>query len=79
MDLVQRLRESVKACRALDRSALLTEAADEIESLRGQRPAAWLYERDDGSQFASTAADLHREGASTASWLKLPPVPLYKR
>ena len=33
-DLVQRLRESVRACRALDRSALLTEAADEIARLR---------------------------------------------
>lgn len=33
-DIVLRLRESVRACRALDRSALLTEAADEIERLR---------------------------------------------
>ena len=33
-DLVQRLRDSVRACRALDRSQLLTEAADEIERLR---------------------------------------------
>lgn len=33
-DLVQRLRDSVRACRALDRSALLAEAADEIERLR---------------------------------------------
>lgn len=33
-DIVQRLRESVRACRALDRSALLAEAADEIERLR---------------------------------------------
>lgn len=32
-DLVHRLRESVRACRALDRSALLAEAADEIERL----------------------------------------------
>ena len=32
-ELVQRLRESVRACRALDRSALLTEAADELERL----------------------------------------------
>ena len=34
-DLVQRLRDSVRAARALDRSALLAEAADEIERLRG--------------------------------------------
>ena len=33
-DIVQRLRDSVRACRALDRSALLAEAADEIERLR---------------------------------------------
>lgn len=36
-DLVHRLRESVRACRALDRSALLAEAADEIEQLRIER------------------------------------------
>jgi hypothetical protein len=33
-DVVQRLRESVRACRAVDRSALLAEAAGEIERLR---------------------------------------------
>jgi hypothetical protein len=33
-DIVCRLRESVRACRALDRSELLAEAADEIERLR---------------------------------------------
>ncbi len=32
--LVQRLRDSVTQCRAIDRSQLLTEAADEIERLR---------------------------------------------
>lgn len=32
--LVQRLRESVTQCRAMDRSALLEEAAAEIERLR---------------------------------------------
>lgn len=32
-----RLRESIKACRALDRSVLLAEAADEIERLTAQR------------------------------------------
>lgn len=78
-DLVQRLRESIKACRALDRSALLAEAAAEIERLRGEEPAAWLYERDDGSQFASVAYGLHREGTSTSCWLKLEPLPLYLR
>lgn len=35
-DLVARLRESVRACRALDRSQLLEEAAGEIERLRGE-------------------------------------------
>mgnify|MGYP003326208539 CR=1 FL=1 len=47
-DIVKRLRESVKACRALDRSALLAEAADEIERLRVERDgwrAAWENER----------------------------------
>lgn len=33
-DIVQRLRDSVTQCRALDRSELLREAADEIERLR---------------------------------------------
>lgn len=33
-DIVERLRESVRACRALDRSMLLEEAAVEIERLR---------------------------------------------
>jgi hypothetical protein len=32
--IVQRLRESVTQCRALDRAALLEEAAAEIERLR---------------------------------------------
>ena len=31
IDIVERLRESVRACRALDRSELLTEAADTID------------------------------------------------
>lgn len=34
-DLVLRLRESVRACRAVDRSELLEQAAAEIERLRG--------------------------------------------
>ena len=44
-DIVQRLRESVKACRALDRSALLSEAADEIERLQSR--ACGKLSRDD--------------------------------
>lgn len=32
-DLPRRLRESAKACRALDRAPLLHEAADRIEAL----------------------------------------------
>ena len=34
--LVQRLRDSVTQCRALDRSQLLTEAADEIARMNGE-------------------------------------------
>ena len=34
--LVQRLRDSVTQCRALDRSQLLEEAAAEIERLNGE-------------------------------------------
>ena len=33
-DIVQRLRDSATQARALDRAALLNEAADEIERLR---------------------------------------------
>lgn len=33
-DIVERLRESVRACRALDRSMLLEKAASEIERLQ---------------------------------------------
>lgn len=76
MDLVQRLHDSAKACRALDRSALLTEAADEIERLRGQEPAAYLYDRIDGSQLLSMSADLHIVGMR---WIPAPPTPLYAR
>lgn len=35
-DIVERLRASVTQCRAVDRSALLAEAADEIERLCGR-------------------------------------------
>ena len=35
-DIVERLRESVRACRAIDRSELLEEAAAEIERLRSR-------------------------------------------
>lgn len=35
-DIVERLRDSVRACRAIDRSALLEEAAAEIERLRAE-------------------------------------------
>ena len=33
-DIVKQLRDSVRQCRALDRSQLLTAAADELEKLR---------------------------------------------
>lgn len=64
-DLVQRLRDSVRACRALDRSALLAEAADEIERLRltdAEREAVEAAARiidaydDDMDGFSSGAA-----------------------
>lgn len=43
-DITQRLRESAKAARALDRAALLNEAADEIERLRISDEQAWAIE-----------------------------------
>ncbi|MBM4013023.1 MAG: hypothetical protein FJ286_16940 [Planctomycetes bacterium] len=53
-DIVDRLRDSVRACRALDRSALLAEAADAIERLQltdaereaiRRAAAAWAFTR----------------------------------
>jgi Holliday junction resolvase RusA-like endonuclease len=45
-DLVLRLRESVRACRALDRSALLAEAADEIARLSHMDTLTFTIEGD---------------------------------
>lgn len=53
-DIVQRLRDSVTQCRALDRSELLREAADEIERLRS-------YGKSDGKH-----RDSDTSGASPA-------------
>ena len=50
-DLVERLRGSVRACRALDRSALLAEAADEIERLR-----SWVRIQDAVIRSGNVAA-----------------------
>jgi hypothetical protein len=52
-DIVERLRDSVRACRAIDRSALLEEAAAEIERLRGS--AALTDAEREALRFAATA------------------------
>ena len=44
-DLVQRLRDSVTQARAIDRAALLNEAADEIERLRNRSWPTLRYVR----------------------------------
>lgn len=64
-DLVQRLRDSVRACRALDRSALLAEAADEIERLR-----LTDAERSAIADAADRYAEITPESAETASTLR---------
>ena len=59
-DLVGRLRASIKACRALDRSELLEEAAAEIERLRltdAEREAVWFaiaYAQNAGHECEAT-------------------------
>jgi hypothetical protein len=56
-DLVQRLRDSVTQARAIDRSALLHEAADEIErrmltdaEREAIESAIWDYEQNDDDE-----------------------------
>lgn len=57
-DLVQRLRDSATQARALDRSALLNEAADEIERLRQHR---CLWGNDPSGPYYSDEYLLSRE------------------
>lgn len=73
-DLVERLRESVRACRALDRSALLTEAADEIVRLKGEVVLHQAVASLSGSEREAVeqAADVmqSRGMARHAAWLR---------
>lgn len=76
-DLVQRLRDSVTQARAIDRAALLHEAADEIERLREKcnSRTRWLqicmrerYEHltDGAQQFADALFDEELEPDPTS-------------
>ena len=56
-DIVQRLRDSATQARALDRSELLNEAADEIEKLRQRLRLADAALRSD----SPTLTDAERE------------------
>ena len=62
-DLVQRLRESIRACRALDRSELLEEAAAEIERLRAVTEPMPIVASGIGSV---TLTDAEREAVNIA-------------
>lgn len=63
-DLAQRLRESAKAARAIDRAALLEEAAAQIERLRltdAEREALWFaiaYAQNAGHECEATLRGL---------------------
>ena len=63
--LVQRLRESVTQCRALDRSALLEEAAAEIERLRGSRVTEPMP-KEKRAEGSAALTDAEREAVDTA-------------
>ena len=58
--LVQRLRDSVTQCRALDRSALLEEAAAEIERLRGS-PVTEPMLKEKRTEGSAALTDAERE------------------
>jgi len=58
--LVQRLRDSVTQCRALDRSALLEEAAAEIERLRGS-PVTEPMAKEKRAEGSAVLTDAERE------------------
>jgi hypothetical protein len=61
--LVQRLRDSVTQCRALDRSALLEEAAAEIERLRGS-PVTEPMPKEKRAEGSAVLTDAEREAIS---------------
>ena len=63
-DIVQRLRESATQARALDRSELLNEAADEIERLRISDEQAWAIE------YAAKLAFKENNGGFVADCLR---------
>lgn len=63
--LVQRLRESVTQCRALDRSALLEEAAAEIERLRGL-PVTEPMPKEKRPEVSVVLTDAEREAVEAA-------------
>ena len=63
--LVERLRESVRACRAIDRSQLLEEAADEIERLRNN--AAAYTDGISASCKSKTLTDAEQKAITEAS------------
>jgi len=63
--LVQRLRESVTQCRALDRSALLEEAAAEIERLRGS-PVTEPMAKEKRTEGSAVLTDAEREAIEVA-------------
>ena len=62
--LVERLRESVRACRAIDRSQLLEEAAAEIERLRNNAAAYTIGISAGGEPKTLTGAE--REAINVA-------------
>ena len=64
-DLVQRLRDSVTQARAIDRAALLHEAADEIERLRSYEQSD--EKRRDSDTSGAPLTDAEREALIVAS------------
>jgi len=85
-DIVDRLRDSVRACRALDRSALLAEAAAEIERLRNgnvnrcetvaltdaKRTSPQPYEKPDEKQGVCDTGSLPPEWLARPYWVDPP-------
>ena len=68
--LVQRLRDSVTQCRALDRSQLLEEAAAEITRLNGEL-VLWkaVASLNVPEREALRAASVVMAGTSHAAWI----------
>ena len=64
--LVQRLRDSVTQCRALDRSALLEEAAAEIERLR-RSPVTEPMLKEKRAEGSAALTDAERDAVKRAS------------